>query len=73
MILYFDCNQSLDGRNAIADHLAKFGFQWMDMTGGQAAFEDGDLESFGNHIVEFARKVSTSFLVRGTFWGGAIT
>ena len=42
MILYFDSNHSIFGRNAIADHLAEFGFKWMDMTGGQAAFGDGD-------------------------------
>ena len=56
MILYFDSNRSLSGRNAIADHLTQFGFKGMDFTGGQASFEDGDLESFGKHIVEFARK-----------------
>ena len=56
MILYFDSNRSIFGRNAIADHLAEFGFKWMDMTGGQAAFDDGDLKLFGDKIIECARK-----------------
>ena len=55
MILYFECNRSLFGRNAIADHLSQYGFEGIDFTGGQAAFEDGDFETFGKQIIEYAR------------------
>jgi len=57
-ILYFHIidDDSLDARNRLADHLKQFGFKWMDMTGGQAAFKDGDFEIFSNETIKYCRQ-----------------
>lgn len=52
-ILYMACPGSLDGRNTLADGVS---FKWIDMTGGQAAFIDGDLKKFGDELVRASRK-----------------
>lgn len=54
MILYMECDGSISGRNALMNHLKTH--QYIDCTGGQAAFEDGDLTKFGNDLVEASRK-----------------
>lgn len=51
--LYFDCNGSLEGRNLIEDAVS---VRYVDCTGGQAAFEDGNLQVFGQEVIAAARK-----------------
>lgn len=46
-ILYFGC-KSLNDRNILMENISA---QWMDCTGGQAAFKDGDLITFGRELV----------------------
>lgn len=57
-VLYFECNGSLDERNTLADQIT---FSPIDMTGGQAVFEDGDLQSFGDQLVCAARGSGIKF------------
>lgn len=52
-ILYMECTGSLTGRNTLADAVS---VDYIDMTGGQAAFEDGDLQIFGSELVAASRK-----------------
>jgi len=56
MILYMACEGSLDARNTLIDEIETKGFEDIDCTGGQAAFEDGDLNHFGKALVKAARK-----------------
>ncbi len=51
-ILYFQCDGSLNGRNSLAGGVS---VSYLDMTGGQAAFEDGDLTQFGTELVLASR------------------
>eukprot|EP00966_Prymnesium_polylepis_P030644 713319-Prymnesium_polylepis.2 len=53
-ILYFRVD-SLDKRNLLVEKLAEDGFNAIDCTGGQAAFEDGDLKKIAEIILGFAR------------------
>lgn len=53
MILYMGCTGSIEGRSNLVDGVDA---QWMDMTGGQAAFHDGDLKTFGDQLVAGARE-----------------
>jgi hypothetical protein len=56
MILYLECDGSIDGRNALVDSVtATGGGDAIDCTGGQAAFEDGDLQQFGKQLVKASR------------------
>lgn len=55
MILYMCCTESIDGRNAL-NNIISDSFQPIDCTGGQAAFEDGDLKKFGDALVKASRK-----------------
>jgi len=54
-ILYVGCTGSITGRNTIEEHI-RDKFQYVDCTGGQMACHDGDLQTFGDLIVEVARK-----------------
>lgn len=49
------CNGSIEGRNALNDRVSA---KWIDCTGGQAAYEDGDLEELGEELVEASRETS---------------
>ena len=54
-IYYFHCEGGLDNRNLIADMLEKFNFEWVDMTGGQAAFKPkGNFNTFKRLIEIYA-------------------
>lgn len=53
-ILYFECDGLLEGRNAIARDLEN-DFEWIDMTGGQVAFKDGDFKLFCEKVIKSAR------------------
>jgi hypothetical protein len=55
MILYMCCAESIDGRNALNNMISN-SFQPIDCTGGQAAFEDGDLKEFGDALVKASRE-----------------
>jgi hypothetical protein len=52
-ILYMECKGSLKGRNTLIDNISA---QEIDCTGGQAAFEDGDINVFGQELVNASRK-----------------
>jgi len=54
-VLYMECMGSLDGRNAINDNISA---AWIDCTGGQSAYADGDINKFGQEIVEASRKTN---------------
>lgn len=63
MIFYFRVkydptlnNDPFDDRNVIAEELAKDGYQFVDMTGGQAAYEPNDNFSAFEHIVRSTAK-----------------
>ena len=53
-VLYF-CANSLPNRNRLVNELDEHGYNSIDWTGGQAAFEDGDLDRFAEIILGFAR------------------
>lgn len=61
-ILYMGCSGSLDGRNTLSDRVSA---QYIDMTGGQAAFEDGDLIEFGDELVAASR--DTGYKLYGVY------
>ncbi|AYV77307.1 MAG: hypothetical protein Barrevirus32_3 [Barrevirus sp.] len=52
-ILYMECNGSIDGRNDLNDLISNHD---IDCTGGQSAYEDGDLKEFGDQLVIAARQ-----------------
>jgi len=52
-VLYMECSGSLEGRNTLADGVSR---PWIDMTGGQAAFHDGELKTFGDELVAVSRE-----------------
>lgn len=54
-ILYMACTGSIEGRNTLADAVSA-SYSYIDMTGGQAAFEDGDLQTFGDELVAASRE-----------------
>lgn len=59
MILYMRCrnvesDDNLEARNKIMDYLGD-DYRYIDVTGGQGAFYDGDLKNFGDKIVEAAK------------------
>jgi hypothetical protein len=54
MILYIEM-ESFDDRSIVLDEIE--GFPWIDATGCQCAFEDGDLKTFGDAIVEIASRM----------------
>jgi hypothetical protein len=65
MMYYYRVDENLDdnfcanleARNKIAEALAFFNFQWIDMTNGQASFEPvGDFENF-KAIVRLVERV----------------
>ena len=56
MVLYFRVKGGLEARNTIHNHLSAFGFDWMDMTGGQGAFHDGDFALFCQEVRACANK-----------------
>ena len=56
MVLYFKVEEGLEARNTIHDHLSVFGFDWLDMTNGQAAFKDGDFALFCREVRACANK-----------------
>lgn len=53
-ILYFQCD-SFEGRYYIVEYLEDFGYSFLDGTGSQCAYEDGDLDNFGKHVVKAAQ------------------
>ena len=53
MILYMGCDGSIGGRNALNDRVSS---KWIDCTGGQAAYEDGDLQQLGDELVAASRE-----------------
>jgi hypothetical protein len=53
MILYMDCSGSLYGRNTIVEGVSN---NFIDCTGGQAAFEDGSLQEFGDEVMAVAKE-----------------
>jgi hypothetical protein len=56
-ILYFrvEGDNSIDQRNLLIDALEQHGFNNIEGCGGQAAFEDGDLEEFTEIVLGTAR------------------
>ncbi len=52
-ILYFECEGSIDGRNRLTRNIPNVN---IDSTGGQAAFEDGDLDKFGKDLTCASRR-----------------
>jgi hypothetical protein len=52
MILYMNCDGSIEGRNELNNSISA---KWIDCTGGQAAYEDGDLQEFGDELVMASR------------------
>ncbi len=52
-VLYVECDDSGEGREELEICLS---MRPIDATGGQWAFEDGDLEKFGDKLVKAARK-----------------
>jgi len=56
MVLYFKVEEGLEARNTIHDHLSVFGFDWLDMTNGQAASKDGDFALFCREVRACANK-----------------
>ena len=48
-VLYMECDGSLEGRNELNSMID---FLDIDCTGGQSAFQDGDLKEFGDQLVE---------------------
>lgn len=53
-ILYMTCDGSIEGRNELNERVSA---QWIDCTGGQAAYEDGDLYELGEELVEASREI----------------
>ena len=53
MILYIEMD-SFEDRSVILDEIE--GFPWLDATGCQCAFDDGDLKEFGDAVVEIAAR-----------------
>ena len=51
-ILYMCCQGSIDERNIFEQAVT---VEYIDCTGPQAAFHDGDLQQFGNELVQCAR------------------
>lgn len=51
-VLYMACDGSIEGRNILNDNVSA---KWIDCTGGQAAYEDNDLKTFGEQLVKAAR------------------
>lgn len=52
-VLYMACNGSLEGRNMINNNISA---KWIDCTGGQTAYVDGDINVFGQELVEASRR-----------------
>jgi hypothetical protein len=52
-VLYMTCEGSIDGRNEL---LQLVDFNYIDCTGGQAACDDGDLQTFGDQLVNASQK-----------------
>lgn len=52
-ILYMGCTGSIDGRNTLNDCVSS---KWIDCTGGQTAYKDGNLETLGKELVDGARE-----------------
>ena len=52
-ILYMGCTGSINGRNELEHRVSA---RYIDMTGGQAAFQDGDLKEFGDELVAASRE-----------------
>lgn len=52
-ILYMGCTGSINGRNELEHRVSA---RYIDMTGGQAAFHDGDLKEFGDDLVAASRE-----------------
>jgi hypothetical protein len=46
------CDGDITARNRLVKSVTA---KWIDCTGGQAAFKDGDLETFGKELVDAAR------------------
>ena len=61
-VLYMGCSGSLNGRNTLSKCVSA---KWIDMTGGQAAFEDGDLTEFGDDLVAGSR--NTGYKLYGVY------
>ena len=53
-VLYLGCTKSISGRSAIEACISEE-FKYVDCTGGQMACYDGDLQRFGDLVVEAAR------------------
>lgn len=51
-ILYFHCESS-DSRDIILENIP---YQYIDSTGGESAFDDGNIDDFGDSIVKVAKK-----------------
>lgn len=52
-VLYFSCDQSISGREKLNERIDA---KWMDLTGGQACFYDGDLGIFGDQLTKASRE-----------------
>jgi hypothetical protein len=52
MILYMQCDGLSDGRNKINNLISA---RWIDCTGGQSAYENGNLNQFGDELVIASR------------------
>ncbi len=52
-VLYMECSDSIEGRNHIVNNIP---FSYIDCTGGQASFEDGDIEEFYQAVKKVANE-----------------
>ena len=54
-LIYYFKTDTIENRDNIADMLELFGFEWLDMTGGEAGFEcDGNYDLFKMLIEVFS-------------------
>jgi hypothetical protein len=68
-ILYFcvEGENSIDQRNLLIDALEHHGFNNIECSGGQAAFDDGDLEEFTEIVLGTAREQNPPIDVQAIF------
>ena len=68
-ILYFRVvgDNSIDQRNLLIDALKHHGFNNIEGSGGQAAFDDGDLEEFTEIVLGTAREQNPPIDVQAIF------
>ena len=55
-----ECDGSIDGRDTLNYMITA---KWIDCTGGQSAYQDGNLETFGTELVNASRTSNVSYTV----------